>query len=72
MSEIQDDQLFLEIFAALKHIRPDGDYTLVGTDYANIEWRGGGVLPSLEEIDAAREELADQFPWRTFPDPPQE
>lgn len=65
MSEIQDDQLFLEILAAIKHLCPDADFTLYGTDYDNIQWRGSQVLPTRSEIDAAREQLVDQFPWRS-------
>lgn len=62
---ITDDQLHLEIIAALHHLGFSTDWVLYGSDYDNIVWHRDDTPPTRAEIDAAREELVDQFPWRS-------
>lgn len=64
-AELQDDQLFLEIVAALEHLGFVNGWVLYGTDYDNIVWHRDDTPPTRAEIDAAREQLVDQFPWRS-------
>lgn len=62
--ELQDDQIFLEIVAALQSLGHHTGWILRGGDYANIEWLSDEPKPTAEQIDTERDNLAATFPWR--------
>lgn len=63
--ELNDDQIFLEIVAALVSLGHETGWILRGNDYEGIEWISDTAKPTPQQIDAERQKLADTFPWRT-------